>query len=121
MTSNMKKIEILLALLCITAFCFSAVCIDSGNGQSDNGTITITDALGRTVTIPDNPEKIAVSGSGALRYFVYLDVDLDRVVIVDYGDCNETTTVEDSRPYRLSHPEMLTIPTLGSTCSNVDA
>ena len=65
--------------------------------------------------------KIAVSGSGALRYFVYLDVDLDRVVIVDYGDCNETTTVEDSRPYRLSHPEMLTIPTLGSTCSNVDA
>ncbi len=56
MTSNMKKIEILLALLCITAFCFTAGCIDSGNGQSDNGTITITDALGRTVTIPDNPE-----------------------------------------------------------------
>ena len=121
MTNNMKKIEILLALLCITAFCFSAGCIDSGNEQSDNGTITITDALGRTVTIPDNPEKIAVSGSGALRYFVYLDVDLDRVVIVDYGDCNETTTVGDCRPYRLAHPEMLTIPTLGSTCSNVDA
>lgn len=121
MTSNMKKIEILLALLCITAFCFSAGCIDSGNGQSDNGTITITDALGRTVTIPDNPEKIAVSGSGALRYFVYLDVDLDRVAIVDYGDCNETTTVGDSRPYRIANPEMLEIPSLGPACSKVDA
>ncbi|HJJ53999.1 MAG TPA: ABC transporter substrate-binding protein [Methanocorpusculum sp.] len=117
----MKKSGIFLVLLCITAFCCCPGCIESGNGQSDEGMITITDALGRTVTIPDNPEKIAVSGSGALRYFVYLGVDLDRVVIVDYGDCNDTTTIGDSRPYRLAHPEMLTIPVLGSKCSDVDA
>lgn len=118
---NIKKTAIFLALLCLIIFCFSAGCTDQGNEQSNEDTITLTDAHGRVVTIPDNPEKIAVSGSGALRYFVYLDVDLDRVVIVDYGDSKETTSIGDARAYRLAHPEILTLPALGPTTSKVDA
>ncbi|HJJ42608.1 MAG TPA: ABC transporter substrate-binding protein [Methanocorpusculum sp.] len=118
----MKKIIIgLLITALVTAVILSAGCVDNGgNAGNDERTITVTDAVGRTVTIPDNPQKIAVSGSGALRYFVYLNIPLDRVVIVDDYDSKENTLDNDRRPYRLAHPEMLTIPAIGSKTQAVD-
>lgn len=94
-----------------------------GNSENENGnkeTVTITDAFGRTVNVPDNPGRIAVSGSGSMRYFVYLDV-ADRVVAVDYQDNSSNLMPKDKRPYALAHPEIKEKPLLGTSKGVVDA
>ncbi|MDK2990184.1 MAG: iron complex transport system substrate-binding protein, partial [Methanoculleus sp.] len=48
---------------------------DTGSTAAQSGagqTITITDGFGRTVTIQSPPESVVCSGSGCLRYLVYL-------------------------------------------------
>ncbi len=114
-----KKIPLLFcAGLCVLALCICAGCVSTPDLR--DGTINITDSFGRVVTIPDNPDKIAVSGSGSMRYFVYLDVDLDRVVAVDYSDSALNIYPEDPRPYMLANPEILNISDIGASRSIVD-
>ena len=47
--------------------------------------MTVTDSLGRSVTIPASPERIIGSGSGALRLITYLQAR-DRVVALDSAE-----------------------------------
>ncbi|HJK73845.1 MAG TPA: iron ABC transporter substrate-binding protein, partial [Methanocorpusculum sp.] len=101
-------------LLCLSAGCVSTPETPTGD------TITITDAFGREVTVPDNPQKIAVSGSGSMRYFVYLDVDLDRIVAVDYQDSSLFSRSNELRPYLLANPEIKNRQELGSAMAVVD-
>jgi iron complex transport system substrate-binding protein len=89
---------VLLAALVLAAGC-------SGNGAApDTGksaetrTITITDGLGRTVTVPSPPESVVCSGSGCLRYLVYLQGQ-DLVVGVD--DIEKEDQSVEGRPYAL--------------------
>ncbi len=82
--------------------------------------VTITDAFGRDVTIPENPEKIAVVGSGSMRYFVYLGIDLDDVCAVDYQDSKLNIQTVNVRPYALANPEILEIPEVGAAKGVVD-
>ncbi|MCL2862752.1 MAG: ABC transporter substrate-binding protein [Methanimicrococcus sp.] len=109
----------LMAILLLAAP-FSGCLGNSNDSGSDKETVTIIDAFGRSVTVPDNPERIAVSGSGSMRYFVYLGV-VDRVVAVDYQDSGTFTMVSDKRPYALAHPEIRNNPMLGTTKGAVDA
>lgn len=109
-----------LACLLVLLFCLSAGCITSPSEDSAKDTITITDAFCREVTIPDNPQKIAISGSGSMRYFVYLDVDLDRIVAVDYQDSSLFTRSNELRPYLLANPEIKNHSALGSAMAVVD-
>ena len=88
--------------------------------ENESKTLTITDAFGRVVTIPDDPDKIAVSGSGAMRYFIYLNTDLERVVAVDFQDSALFDRANDLRPYLLAHPDIKKIPELGSAMAVVD-
>ncbi|MCZ0862497.1 ABC transporter substrate-binding protein [Methanocorpusculum vombati] len=113
---SLLGITCMILLIC----CISSGCVGTTGTENTGDTITITDAAGREVTIPDNPQKIAVSGSGALRYFVYLNVELDRVVIVDYGDSMLNKPSREMRPYIHAHPEIQTIPALGSQTHEVD-
>ena len=99
-------------------FCASGCMADEGD-ESDSP-LTITDAFGRSVTIPDNPERIAVCGSGSMRFFIYLDIDLDRVVAIDYLDSELNNYPNDLRPYMLSHPEIKSIPEIGLAKGVVD-
>lgn len=115
---NIKIIPLFFAGFCVLALCMCAGCISTPD--SGDGTINITDSFGRVVSIPDNPDKIAVSGSGSMRYFVYLDVDLDRVVAVDYSDSALNIYPEDPRPYMLANPEILNISEIGASRSVVD-
>ncbi|TGC08050.1 iron ABC transporter substrate-binding protein [Methanolobus halotolerans] len=64
-------------------------------------TITITDALGRTVEVPVSPEYVICSGSGALRYLTYLEAQ-DRIVAVDSIETREDKY--DPRPYAIANP-----------------
>lgn len=106
----------LLILLCLGAGCVSTP------GTDENAhLLTITDAFCDEVTIPDNPQKIAVLGSGSMRYFVYLDVDLGRIVVVDSQDSNLFTRANELRPYLLANPEIKNRSELGSAMAVVDS
>jgi iron complex transport system substrate-binding protein len=113
-----KIIPLFFAGLCVLALCLSAGCV--GTPDAGDGTVNITDSFGRVVTIPDNPEKIAVSGSGSMRYFMYLDVDLGKIAAVDYSDSALNIYPEDPRPYMLANHEILNISEVGASRGVVD-
>ncbi|MBO7388746.1 MAG: hypothetical protein J6T90_04180, partial [Methanomicrobium sp.] len=72
---------------------------------TDSATITITDVAGRSVVVPDNPSKIAVSGSGSSRYFAWLGAT-DRMVAVDFQDSSLLKRKAETRPYMLANPQI---------------
>ena len=115
----MKKHFTLLLLFVLALVCVSAGCVSTPQEAGD-GTITITDSGGRVVIVPDNPGKIAVSGSGSTRYFGYLNVT-DRIIAVDYLDSNLLKSSSEVRPYMLVHPEIKEHPILGTAKGVVDA
>lgn len=98
-------IALIVAILCIVATS-GCVTTDQSSGDSTNSTMTITDAFGRTVTIPTNPDKVAVVGSGSMRYFVYLGIDMEKFVAVDYQDSSSYVDSRNVRPYSLAHKEI---------------
>ena len=104
MTRMLKSAATILLCFCVVALCLCAGCVSTPE-ETDNGTITITDSGGRVVVVPDNPERIAVSGSGSTRYFAYLNVT-DRLVAIDYQDSSLLNFDNDVRPYMLAHPEI---------------
>lgn len=118
--NSIQKALILTVLLLLMIVPFSGCLGNTGNENGNKETIPIADAFGRTVDVPDNPGKIAVSGSGSMRYFVYLDV-VDRVVAVDYQDNSSNLMPKDKRPYALAHPEIKEKPLLGTSKGVVDA
>ena len=114
------NLSIILAVAAILAVVLTAGCVTTDSPQSGDGMVTITDAFGREVTIPENPEKIAVVGSGSMRYFVYLGIDLDDVCAVDYQDSALNIQTVNLRPYALANPEILEIPEVGPAKGVVD-
>ena len=117
----MKRSILLLAVLAaVLAVLASAGCVSPDSPGNSEGMVTITDAFGREVTIPENPEKIAVVGSGSMRYFVYLGIDLDKVCAVDYQDSKLNSGTVNVRPYALANPEIQDIPEVGAAKGVVD-
>ncbi|MBQ4415671.1 MAG: iron ABC transporter substrate-binding protein, partial [Methanomicrobium sp.] len=83
------------------------------------GTITITDVAGRTVVVPDDPSKIAVSGSGSSRYFGWLGAT-DKMVAVDFQDSSLLKRKAETRPYMLANPQIKELQVLGASKGVVD-
>ena len=115
-----KKLSLLLAVAALLAVLITAGCVTTDSPQNTDGMVTITDAFGREVTIPADPQKIAVVGSGSMRYFVYLGIDLDDVVAVDYQDSGLNKQTFNLRPYSLANPEISEIPEVGAAKGIVD-
>ena len=115
-----KHLSIILAVAAMLAVIVSAGCVTTDSPQSGEGMVTITDAFGREVTIPENPEKIAVVGSGSMRYFMYLGLDTDMFVAVDYQDGRLYPYSYEHRPYALAHPELKEKQEVGPTKGVVD-
>ena len=115
-----KHILFFTALLAVCAVLISAGCVTTDSPGDSEGMITVTDAFGREVSIPESPEKIAVVGSGSMRYFVYLGIDLDDVCAVDYQDSKLNKQTFNLRPYSLANPEILEIPEVGAAKGVVD-
>lgn len=83
--------------------CTSSVSSSDATAQpteSGTETITVTDGFGRTVTVPYPPESVVCSGSGGLRYLVYLQGQ-DLVVGVDSQEKKDQ--VIEGRPYGLAY------------------
>jgi ABC-type Fe3+-hydroxamate transport system, periplasmic component len=72
--------------------------------------ITMTDGLGRNVTIPENVTRVVCSGAGCLRYLVYLQSQ-DYVVGVD--SLEKTKNEIEGRPYVLANPQLKDYPLIG--------
>ena len=115
-----KYLPIILAVAAMLAVIVSAGCVTTDSPQSGEGMVTITDAFGREVTIPENPEKIAVVGSGSMRYFMYLGLDTDMFVAVDAQDGRLYSYSFEQRPYALAHPELKEKQAVGPTKGVVD-
>ncbi len=89
---------VLAALVLLIA---AAGCTGTGTGPGGAGeTVTVTDGVGRAVVVPSSPESVVCSGSGCLRYLVYLQGQ-DLVVGVD--DQEKKNQVREGRPYALAH------------------
>ncbi|RKJ79129.1 MULTISPECIES: iron ABC transporter substrate-binding protein [unclassified Pyramidobacter] len=100
MKSSMKFLaSLVLAMLCASAAC--------------GAEMTVTDCLGRSVTVPVAPQRILGSGSGALRLLTYLQAN-DRVIAVDSIEKrNDPPQSKASRPYAFAHPEFAALPLFG--------
>jgi len=70
--------------------------------------LSVTDMSGRTVEVPENPERIVCLGPGTLRLIVYLQAQ-DKVVGVERME----KKFSNGRPYWLAHPELHELPVCG--------
>jgi iron complex transport system substrate-binding protein len=77
-------------------------------GRGAAQTRTVTDATGRTVTVPVEVRRFICLGPGCLRLAAYLQAT-DRVVGIERFE----TVRRSGRPYNLAHPELLTLPVIG--------
>ncbi len=71
-------------------------------------TLTVTDMVGRTVTVPAGPDRIVAIGPGTLRLIVYLEAQ-DRVAGVEEMEKMNP----GGRPYWIAHPELARLPRCG--------
>lgn len=77
---------------------------------TESASVTITDGLGRNVSIPDDVKSVVCSGAGCLRYLVYLQAQ-DLVVGVDSMEKQENSI--EGRPYALANPQLKDYPLIG--------
>lgn len=71
---------------------------------------TVTDAMGRTVTVPDTVERVICSGAGSLRLLSYLQ---GQHLVVAVDDIETRRNEFDARPYALANPQFKTLPVFG--------
>lgn len=73
------------------------------NNNSDSGnTITVTDGVGREVTVPSDVKRVACVGYGVLRYYSYVG-DMEKLVGVESREKNSTAW---SRPYTIANQDL---------------
>lgn len=72
--------------------------------------MNVTDAMGRSVDVPEEVERVICSGSGCLRLLTYLQAQ-DLAVAVD--DIESKRNGFDSRPYALANPQFKDMPIFG--------
>ena len=82
--------------------------------SENTGTTKITDMLGREVEVPKDVNKIVCVGPGCLRLITYLKAT-DKVVGVE--DAEKKWDIY-GRPYRIAHPELAELPTIGQGGAN---
>jgi iron complex transport system substrate-binding protein len=77
---------------------------------ASSATTTITDGYGRNVVIASNPDKVICSGSGCLRYIVYLGAQ-DKVIGVD--SIEKKVQSPEGRAYSIANPQFASLPLFG--------
>ena len=110
-------IPVVLAGLVLTMLAFSG-CTGSSESNSatmgdetKGGTVTIIDGFDRTVTVPASVDRVVCSGSGCLRYLVYLE---GENLAIGVDDIETKGQVIEGRPYYLVYGEQFkTLPLIG--------
>ena len=99
----MRMAAIASLLLCLIAVC-------PVNAASAAQTTDITDAMGRSVSVPQSPGRAICSGAGCLQLLTYLQAK-DRAVALDDMEKREISV--DPRPYALANPQSKELPLFG--------
>jgi len=109
----------ILVLVSFAALLMSAGCTGTApqEASEESEFITVTDSLGREVTVPVSPEKVVCSNSGCLRYLTYLGAQ-DTIVGVDDIEIEET--IFSARPYSIANPQFKDYPLIGEFRGNDD-
>jgi iron complex transport system substrate-binding protein len=76
--------------------------------QSGGKQVTVTDLLGREVSLPATVDGVVAIGPGALRLVAYAG-NLDIVVGVEQMDADSST----GKPYLLANPDLAKLPVIG--------
>ncbi|MDI6876278.1 MAG: iron ABC transporter substrate-binding protein [Methanomicrobiales archaeon] len=113
-----SKIGITIVVLLAVGMAIMAGCstlpADTGKsgsaGRPAGQEISITDGFGRTVTVPSPPQSIVCSGSGCLRYLVYMQRQ-DLVAGVD--SIEKEDRAMDARAYVHANPQFRDLPLIG--------
>lgn len=105
----MKKYALTLLVLLITAALMLAGCGNNDSITNNSNEMTVTDLLGRTVTIPVDAEKFIAIGAGCLRLYCYVG-DVSKIVGVEQIEVTNGTI---GRPYIKANEELLDLPIVG--------
>jgi iron complex transport system substrate-binding protein len=95
---------ILILMGSVSAICG---CLDEEN----EGTVTITDMLGREVEVPERIDRVIGIEAGALRLLVYMQ-HTDKVVGVEDNE-KATGAGGRAKPYVFANPDLLDLPSIG--------
>ena len=107
----MKKIALTLIIVLMAIALVLGGCSIESDTPADNTVkeMTVTDSLGRTVTVPANAEKFVAIGPGCLRLYCYVG-DVSEIVGVEQIEVTNGVT---GRPYAMANPELLELPVIG--------
>ena len=97
-------------LLCL---CLAGCAAGTNNENQDDAgkSRTVTDLLGRTVTVPADPQRVVCIGAGALRLYSYIG-DMSRLCGVEACEKGFLISV---RPYQSVHEELFrSLPSVGA-------
>ncbi len=106
----MKRYGLPFVLLLVFALSACGGSEPEAQKQVEQTSQTITDMMGRSVTVPLNPTRVICSGPGCLRYLTYLQAQ-DLAVGVDSIEKRKTRI--DARPYALANPQFEKLPMFG--------
>lgn len=110
----MKKSALILLMIIVTLsslFAFSACDKDKGTANGK----TVTDLLGREVTVPEKINRVVCIGAGSLRLYTYVG-DLSKLVGVEDVDKDGTGVgaTLSIRPYKMVNKELFnSLPSCG--------
>lgn len=110
----MKKSALILLMIIVTLsslFAFSACDKDKGTANGK----TVTDLLGREVTVPEKINCVVCIGAGSLRLYTYVG-DLSKLVGVEDidGDGKDFNGVLSIRPYKMVNKDLFkSLPSCG--------
>ena len=110
---NLIVVATLILALAVCAGCTSTTNTSTGTTAgttTPSATTSVSDGFGRTVVIPANPDRIVCSGSGCLRYIVYLGAQ-DKVVGVDSQE--KKVQPQEGRAYAITNPQFKSMPLIG--------
>jgi iron complex transport system substrate-binding protein len=106
-----KKIVAIAVIVVVAVVLISAFAVllwaPPGNSGPQSGTQQIVDMAGRTVTVPNDVQRVIAVNSGCLRLLTYMDAS-DIVCAVEEVESNSS-----GRPYAMAHPEYATLPVIG--------
>jgi iron complex transport system substrate-binding protein len=107
----MKKIALTLIAILMAVALLLGACSTGNNTPADNTAkeMTLTDSLGRIVTVPANADKFVAIGPGCLRLYCYVG-DVNQIVGVEQMEVTNGIT---GRPYAMANPELLELPVIG--------
>ena len=104
-----KKSILWLIVIFVLTLTLLGGCIPKYSDSSDSHSISITDMVGRNVSISDTVKKVVAIGPGALRLYCYAG-SIENVVGIEQLEKDNPM----GRPYILANPSLTNLQVIGS-------